>query len=221
MKQFINKSQINNYLFLVIVDFVILFMFKGSVNTNNIMVNTFSIIIIVVFIVPMVLSYFSTDILPVLNNMIVPRFQSKKKLFSFIIEKIVLGAFTITCALLLPIHVISIFIYRMDFFIIMRYYLSFFITIMMICMIYIIVYIKVRNKTISIILTYCLSNVTNLLSSLFREKRIPNLVALMLLEYENKAVLIFSILLSIILLTTVLYRTIAQFEMLGESKHVL
>lgn len=221
MNRFINKSQINNYLFFVIVELVILFMFKGSVNTNNIMVNTFSIIIIVVFIIPVVLSYFSTDILPIFNNMIMPRFQTKKRLFSFIMGKMILDAFTITCALLLPLHVISVLIYHIDFFLIMRYYLSFFITIMMICMIYIIVHIRVRNKTISIIITYCLSNITNLLSGLLRERRIPNLVALMLFEYENKTVLIVSILLSIMLLTALLYRTIDQFEMLGESKHVL
>ena len=90
MNRFINKSQINNYLFFVIVELVILFMFKGSVNTNNIMVNTFSIIIIVVFIIPVVLSYFSTDILPIFNNMIMPRFQTKTRLFSFIMGQMIL-----------------------------------------------------------------------------------------------------------------------------------
>lgn len=78
MKQFINRDQINNYIFLVIVELIVLFMFKNAVNTNDIMSNTFSIIIIVVFIVPVILSYFSTDILPIFNNMIIPRFQTKK-----------------------------------------------------------------------------------------------------------------------------------------------
>lgn len=221
MKRFINKSQINNYVFFVIVELVILFMFKSAVNTNNIMANTFSIIIIVVFIVPVVLSYFSTDILPIFNNMIVPRFQTKKKFTHFIIEKIVLDSFKMTCTLLLPLHFIAIFIYQMNFVIIMRYYFSFFIIIMIICMLFIIVYFKVRNKNISIIITYCLSNITNLLSSLFRKNSIPNLVALMLFEYENHTILIVSMLLFIILLTTILYKTVYKFEILGESKHVL
>ena len=219
MKRFINKSQINNYVFFVIVELVILFMFKSAVNTNNIMANTFSIIIIVVFIVPVVLSYFSTDILPIFNNMIVPRFQTKKKFTHFIIEKIVLDSFKMTCTLLLPLHFIAIFIYQMNFVIIMRYYFSFFIIIMIICMLFIIVYFKVRNKNISIIITYCLSNITNLLSSLFRKNSIPNLVALMLFEYENHTILIVSMLLFIILLTTILYKTVYKFEILGESKH--
>lgn len=221
MKRFINKSQMNNYFFLVIVELVILFMFKSAVNTNNIMVNTFSIIIIVIFIVPVILSYFSTDILPIFNNMIVTRFKTKKKLIYFIIEKIVFDSFKITCALLLPLHFVTIFIYQMDFFIIMRYYLSFFITVMIICMIFIIVHFKVRNKNISIIITYCLSNMTNLLSGLFKVNSIPNLVALMLFEYENNTILIVSMLLSIMLLTAILYKTVYKFEILGDSKHEL
>lgn len=221
MKRFINKDQINNYAFLVIVELIILFMFKSAVNTNNVMTNTFSIVVIVVFIIPVVLSYFSTDILPMFNNIMIPRFQTRKRLFCFVIERIILNSFKIVCILLLPIHFIATFIYQIDFFIIMRYYFSFFITIMIICMIFIIVYFKVRNKNVSIIITYCLSNITNLLSGLFREKDIPNLVVLMHLEYENKVFLIIAMLLFIFLLTAILYKIVYKFEILGESKNVL
>lgn len=221
MKQFINRNQINNYVFLVIVELIVLFMFKNAVNTDDIMANTFSIIIIVVFIVPVTLSYFSTDILPIFNNMIIPRFQMKKLLFYFIIEKIILDSFKIACILLLPVHFVAVFIYQIDFFMIMRYYISFVLNIMIICMIFMIVYFKIRNKNVAIIITYCLSNITNLLSSLLRENAIPNLVALMLFKYENIIILIITIVLFIILLTVILYKYVCKFEILGESKNVL
>lgn len=221
MKQFINRNQINNYVFLVIVELIVLFMFKNAVNTDDIMANTFSIIIIVVFIVPVTLSYFSTDILPIFNNMIIPRFQMKKLLFYFIIEKIILDSFKIACILLLPVHFVAVFIYQIDFFMIMRYYISFVLNIMIICMIFMIVYFKIRNKNVAIIITYCLSNITNLLSSLLRDNTIPNLVALMLFKYENIIILIITIVLFIILLTAILYKYVCKFEILGESKNVL
>lgn len=221
MKQFINRDQINNYIFLAAVEMIILFMFKNAVNTDDIMANTFSIVIIAVFIVPVVLSYFSADILPIFNNMIIPRFQTKKKLFYFIIEKIFLGSFKIVCILLLPVHFAAVFIYQIDFFMIMRYYISFVINIMIICVIFMIVYFKIRNKNVAVIITYCLCNITSLLSSLFRENNIPNLVALMLFKYENKIILISVMVLFIILLAVILYKNICKSEILGESKNVL
>lgn len=221
MKQFINRDQINNYVFLAIVEMIILFMFKKAVNTDDIMANTFSIIIIAVFIVPVVLSYFSADILPIFNNMIIPRFQTKKKLFYFIIEKIFLDSFKIVCILLLPVHFAAVFIYQIDFFMIMRYYISFVINIMIICMIFMIVYFKIRNKNVAVIITYCLCNITSLLSSLFRENTVPNLVALMLFKYENKIILITVMVLFTILLAVILYKNICKLEILGESKNVL
>lgn len=221
MKQFINRNQINNYVFLAAVEMIILFMFKNAVNTDDIMANTFSIIIIVVFIVPVVLSYFSADILPIFNNMIIPRFQTKKKLFYFITEKIFLDSFKIVCILLLPVHFAAVFIYKIDFFVIMRYYISFVINIMIICMIFMIVYFKTRNKNVAVIITYCLSNITNLLSSLFRENAVPNLTALMLFKYENKIILITVMVLFTILLAIILYINICKLELLGESKNVL
>lgn len=221
MKQFINRDQINNYIFLAAVEMIILFMFKNAVNTDDIMANTFSIIIIAVFIVPVVLSYFSADILPIFNNMIIPRFQTKKKLFYFIIEKIFLGSFKIVCILLLPVHFAAVFIYQIDFFMIMRYYISFVINIMIICVIFMIVYFKIRNKNVAVIITYCLCNITSLLSSLFRENAVPNLTALMLFKYENKIILITVMVLFTILLAVILYKNICKLEILGESKNVL
>lgn len=221
MKQFINRDQINNYIFLAAVEMIILFMFKNAVNTDDIMANTFSIVIIAVFIVPVVLSYFSADILPIFNNMIIPRFQTKKKLFYFIIEKIFLGSFKIVCILLLPVHFAAVFIYQIDFFMIMRYYISFVINIMIICVIFMIVYFKIRNKNVAVIITYCLCNITSLLSSLFRENAVPNLTALMLFKYENKIILITVMVLFTILLAVILYKNICKLEILGESKNVL
>lgn len=221
MKQFINRDQINNYVFLAAVEMIILFMFKNAVNTDDIMANTFSIVIIAVFIVPVVLSYFSADILPIFNNMIIPRFQTKKKLFYFIIEKIFLGSFKIVCILLLPVHFAAVFIYQIDFFMIMRYYISFVINIMIICVIFMIVYFKIRNKNVAVIITYCLCNITSLLSSLFRENAVPNLTALMLFKYENKIILITVMVLFTILLAVILYKNICKLEILGESKNVL
>lgn len=221
MKQFINRDQINNYVFLAAVEMIILFMFKKAVNTDDIMANTFSIIIIAVFIVPVVLSYFSADILPIFNNMIIPRFQTKKQLFYFITEKIFLDSFKIACILLLPVHFAAVFIYQIDFFMIMRYYISFVINIMIICMIFMIVYFKIRNKNVAVIITYCLCNITSLLSSLFRENAVPNLTALMLFKYENKIILISVMVLFTILLAVILYKNICKLEILGESKNVL
>ena len=221
MKQFINKEQMNNYIFLAIVELIVLFMFKNAISTDNIMANTFSIIVIVVFVIPVVLSYFSTDILPIFNNMLIPRFQTKKRLFYFIIVKTIFDSFKIVCILLVPIHIITTFVYRIHFFELTRYYFSFFMVIMLIFIVFMIVYFKVRNKNVAIIITYCLSNVMNLLSSLFREKSIPNLVEVMHLEYENKVFLIVFILLLIVTLMVILYKIVSRFEMVGETKNVL
>lgn len=97
------KRFINNYYLLMFVELIILYMFNKSINTNDIMNNTFSIIIIVIFIIPVVLLYFSNDIVPIFNNMIIPRLQSNNKLYKLIIERIFLDAFIVTCILLVPL----------------------------------------------------------------------------------------------------------------------
>lgn len=136
MKRFIHKDQINNSIFFVIVELVVLFMFRSSIHMSHVMINTFSVIVIMIFIIPVVLSYFSTDILRIFNYMIIPRFQSKKKLFGFIIERIIMDSFKMACLLLVPVHVVGTVIYHMNFFMIMRYYFSFFITLISVCLIY-------------------------------------------------------------------------------------
>lgn len=221
MKRFIYKNQMNNSIFFLIVELVVLFMFRSSIHTTDVMMNTFSTIIIMIFIIPVVLSYFSTDILRIFNYMIIPRFQSKKKLFGFIIERIVMDSFRMTCLLLVPVHLVGTVIYHMNFFMIMRYYFSFFITLVTFCLIYIIVYFKMRNKNISIIISYFLCNITTLLGSLLRQNSIPSISSIMLLEYEKPVALLIVMIVLIVLLSAILYRTVTQFELLGESKNVL
>lgn len=221
MKRFIHKGQMNNSIFFVIVELVVLFMFRSSIHTTDVMMNTFSTIIIMIFIIPVVLSYFSTDILRIFNYMIIPRFQSKKKLFGFIIERIIIDSFKMTCLLLVPVHVLGTVIYHMNFFMIMRYYFSFFMTLVTFCLIYIIVYFKMRNKNVSIIISYFLCNITTLLGSLFRQNSIPSISSIMLLEYEKPAILLIVMIMLIVLLSVILDRVVTQFELLGESKNVL
>lgn len=221
MKRFIYKNQMNNSIFFLIVELVVLFMFRSSIHTTDVMMNTFSTIIIMIFIIPVVLSYFSTDILRIFNYMIIPRFQSKKKLFGFIIERIVMDSFRMTRLLLVPVHLVGTVIYHMNFFMIMRYYFSFFITLVTFCLIYIIVYFKMRNKNISIIISYFLCNITTLLGSLLRQNSIPSISSIMLLEYEKPAALLIVMIVLIVLLSAILYRAVTQFELLGESKNVL
>lgn len=221
MKRFIYKNQMNNSIFFLIVELVVLFMFRSSIHTTDVMMNTFSTIIIMIFIIPVVLSYFSTDILRIFNYMIIPRFQSKKKLFGFIIERIVMDSFRMTCLLLVPVHLVGTVIYHMNFFMIMRYYFSFFITLVTFCLIYIIVYFKMRNKNISIIISYFLCNITTLLGSLLRQNSIPSISSIMLLEYEKPAALLIVMIVLIVLLSVILDRAVTQFELLGESKNVL
>lgn len=199
MKRFIYKNQMNNSIFFLIVELVVLFMFRSSIHTTDVMMNTFSTIIIMIFIIPVVLSYFSTDILRIFNYMIIPRFQSKKKLFGFIIERIVMDSFRMTCLLLVPVHLVGTVIYHMNFFMIMRYYFSFFITLVTFCLIYIIVYFKMRNKNISIIISYFLCNITTLLGSLLRQNSIPSISSIMLLEYEKPAALLIVMIVLIVL----------------------
>ena len=221
MKRFIHKDQMNNSIFFVIVELVVLFMFRSSIHTSHVMINTFSDIVIMIFIIPVVLSYFSTDILRIFNYMIIPRFQSKKKLFDFIIERIVMDSFKMTCLLLVPVHVVGTVIYHMSFFMIMRYYFTFFMTFVTFCLIYIIVYFKMRNKNISIIISYFLCNITTLLGSLFRQYSIPSISSIMLLEYEKPAILLIMTIVLIVLLSAILDRVVDRFELLGESKNVL
>lgn len=221
MKRFIHKDQMNNSIFFVIVELVVLFMFRSSIHTTDVMMNTFSTIIIMIFIIPVVLSYFSTDILRIFNYMIIPRFQSKKKLFGFIIERIIIDSFKMTCLLLVPVHVLGTVIYHMNFFMIMRYYFSFFMTLVTFCLIYIIVYFKMRNKNVSIIISYFLCNITTLLGSLFRQNSIPSISSIMLLEYVKPAILLIVMIMLIVLLSVILDRVVTQFELLGESKNVL
>ena len=221
MKRFIHKDQMNNSIFFVIVELVVLFMFRSSIHTTDVMMNTFSTIIIMIFIIPVVLSYFSTDILRIFNYMIIPRFQSKKKLFGFIIERIIIDSFKMTCLLLVPVHVLGTVIYHMNFFMILRYYFSFFMTLVTFCLIYIIVYFKMRNKNVSIIISYFLCNITTLLGSLFRQNSIPSISSIMLLEYEKPAILLIVMIMLIVLLSVILDRVVTQFELLGESKNVL
>lgn len=221
MKRFIHKDQMNNSIFFLIVELVVLFMFRSSIHTTDVMMNTFSTIIIMIFIIPVVLLYFSTDILRIFNYMIIPRFQSKKKLFGFIIERIVIDSFKMTCLLLLSVHVLGTVIYHMNFFMIMRYYFSFFMTLVTFCLIYIIVYFKMRNKNISIIISYFLCNITTLLGSLLRQNSIPSISSIMLLEYEKPATLLIVMIVLIVLLSAILDRIVTQFELLGESKNVL
>ena len=221
MKRFIHKDQMNNSIFFVIVELVVLFMFRSSIHTTDVMMNTFSTIIIMIFIIPVVLSYFSTDILRIFNYMIIPRFQSKKKLFGFIIERIIIDSFKMTCLLLVPVHLVGTVIYHMNFFMIMRYYFTFFMTLVTFCLIYIIVYFKMRNKNVSIIISYFLCNITTLLGSLFRQNGIPSISSIMLLEYEKPAILLIVMIMLIVLLSVILDRVVTQFELLGESKNVL
>lgn len=221
MKRFIHKDQINNSIFFIIVELVILFMFKNSVHTSDVMGNTFSVIVIMIFIIPVVMSYFSTDILRIFNYMILPRFQSKKKLFGFIVKRIIMDSFKMTCLLLVPVHLVGTVIYHMNFFVIMRYYYSFFIILVTVCLIYILVYFKMRNINIAIINSYFLCSITTLLSSLFRQNSIPSISSLMLLKYEQPATLIIVVILLIVLLSVILYRVVNRFELLGESKIVL
>ena len=221
MKRFIHKDQMNNSILFVIVELVVLFMFRSSIHTTDVMMNTFSTIIIMIFIIPVVLSYFSTDILRIFNYMIIPRFQSKKKLFGFIIERIIIDSFKMTCLLLVPVQLVGTVIYHMNFFMIMRYYFTFFMTLVTFCLIYIIVYFKMRNKNISIIISYFLCNITTLLGSLLRQNNIPSISSIMFLEYEKPATLLIVMIVLIVLLSAILYRIVTQFELLGESKNVL
>ena len=221
MKRFIHKDQMNNSIFFVIVELVVLFMFRSPIHTTDVMMNTFSTIIIMIFIIPVVLSYFSTDILRIFNYIIIPRFQSKKKLFGFIIERIIIDSFKMTCLLLVPVQLVGTVIYHMNFFMIMRYYFTFFMTLVTFCLIYIIVYFKMRNKNISIIISYFLCNITTLLGSLLRQNNIPSISSIMLLEYEKPATLLIVMIVLIVLLSAILYRIVTQFELLGESKNVL
>lgn len=221
MKRFIHKDQMNNFIFFVIVELVVLFMFRSSIHTSDVMGNTFSVIVIMIFVIPVVLSYFSTDILRIFNYMIIPRFQSKKELFGFIIERIVMDSFKMACLLLVPVHLVGTVIYHMNFFMIMRYYFSFFITLVTFCLIYIIVYFKMRNKNISIIISYFLCNITTLLGSLLRQNSIPSISSIMLLEYEQPAALLIVMIVLIVILSAILYRAVTRFELLGESKNVL
>ena len=211
----------NNFIFFVIVELVVLFMFRSSIHTSDVMGNTFSVIVIMIFVIPVVLSYFSTDILRIFNYMIIPRFQSKKELFGFIIERIVMDSFKMACLLLVPVHLVGTVIYHMNFFMIMRYYFSFFITLVTFCLIYIIVYFKMRNKNISIIISYFLCNITTLLGSLLRQNSIPSISSIMLLEYEQPAALLIVMIALIVILSAILYRAVTRFELLGESKNVL
>ena len=221
MKRFIHKDQMNNSIFFVIVELVVLFMFRSSIHMSDVMGNTFSVIVIMIFVIPVVLSYFSTDMLRIFNYMIIPRFQSKKEVFGFIIERIVMDSFKMVCLLLVPVHVMGTVIYHMNFFMIMRYYFSFFITLVTFCLIYIIVYFKMRNKNISIIISYFLCNITTLLGSLIRQNSIPSISSIMLLEYEKPAALLIVMIVLIVLLSAILYRVVNRFELLGESKNVL
>ena len=221
MKRFIHKDQMNNSIFFVIVELVVLFMFRSSIHMSDVMGNTFSVIVIMIFVIPVVLSYFSTDMLRIFNYMIIPRFQSKKEVFGFIIERIVMDSFKMVCLLLVPVHVMGTVIYHMNFFMIMRYYFSFFITLVTFCLIYIIVYFKMRNKNISIIISYFLCNITTLLGSLIRQNSIPSISSIMLLEYEKPAALLIVMIVLIVLLSVILYRVVTQFELSGESKNVL
>ena len=221
MKRFIHKDQMNNFIFFVIVELVVLFMFRSSIHTSDVMGNTFSVIVIMIFVIPVVLSYFSTDILRIFNYMIIPRFQSKKELFGFIIERIVMDSFKMACLLLVPVHLVGTVIYHMNFFMIMRYYFSFFITLVTFCLIYIIVYFKMRNKNISIIISYFLCNITTLLGSLLRQNSIPSISSIMLLEYEQPAALLIVMIVLTVILSAILYRAVTRFELLGESKNVL
>ena len=221
MKRFIHKDQMNNFIFFVIVELVVLFMFRSSIHTSDVMGNTFSVIVIMIFVIPVVLSYFSTDILRIFNYMIIPRFQSKKELFGFIIERIVMDSFKMACLLLVPVHLVGTVIFHMNFFMIMRYYFSFFITLVTFCLIYIIVYFKMRNKNISIIISYFLCNITTLLGSLLRQNSIPSISSIMLLEYEQPAALLIVMIVLIVILSAILYRAVTRFELLGESKNVL
>lgn len=221
MKRFIHKDQMNNFIFFVIVELVVLFMFRSSIHTSDVMGNTFSVIVIMIFVIPVVLSYFSTDILRIFNYMIIPRFQSEKELFGFIIERIVMDSFKMACLLLVPVHLVGTVIYHMNFFMIMRYYFSFFITLVTFCLIYIIVYFKMRNKNISIIISYFLCNITTLLGSLLRQNSIPSISSIMLLEYEQPAALLIVMIVLIVILSAILYRAVTRFELLGESKNVL
>lgn len=221
MKRFIHKDQMNNSIFFVIVELVVLFMFRSSIHMSHVMINTFSDIVIMIFIIPVVLSYFSTDILRIFNFMVIPRFQSKKKLFDFIIERIVMDSFKMTCLLLVPVHLVGTVIYHMNFFMIMRYYFTFFMTLVTFCLIYIIVYFKMRNKNVSIIISYFICNITTLVGSLFRQNSIPSISSIMLLDYEKPAILLIVMIMLIVLLSAILYRIITQFELLGESKNVL
>ncbi len=221
MKRFIHKDQMNNSIFFVIVELVVLFMFRSSIHMSHMMINTFSDIVIMIFIIPVVLSYFSTDILRIFNYMIIPRFQSKKNLFGFIIKRIIIDSFKMTCLLLVPVHLVGTVIYHMNFFRIMRYYFTFFMTLVTFCLIYIIVYFKMRNKNVSIIISYFLCNITTLLGSLFRQNSIPSISSIMLLEYEKPAILLIVMIMLIVLLSVILDRVVTQFELLGESKNVL
>ena len=221
MKRFIHKDQMNNSIFFVIVELVVLFMFRSSIHMSHMMINTFSDIVIMIFIIPVVLSYFSTDILRIFNYMIIPRFQSKKNLFGFIIKRIIIDSFKMTCLLLVPVHLVGTVIYHMNFFMIMRYYFTFFMTLVTFCLIYIIVYFKMRNKNVSIIISYFLCNITTLLGSLFRQNSIPSISSIMLLEYEKPAILLIVMIMLIVLLSVILDRVVTQFELLGESKNVL
>lgn len=116
MKQFIHKDQMNNSIFFAVVELVVLFMFKNSIHTSDVMGNTFSVIVIMIFIIPVVLSYFSTDILRIFNFMIIPRFQSKKSYLGLLSKEFLWILFKMTCLLLVPVHLVGTVIYHMSFF---------------------------------------------------------------------------------------------------------
>lgn len=127
MKRFIYKNQMNNSIFFLIVELVVLFMFRSSIHTTDVMMNTFSTIIIMIFIIPVVLSYFSTDILRIFNYMIIPRFQSKKTIW-FYYWKNRNGFFQNDMSIIGSCSSCGNCNISYEFFMIMRYYFSFFIT---------------------------------------------------------------------------------------------
>lgn len=155
MKRLINKDYYKNYIFILLIEILILFISyrRARLVSSGYFYSVYSFNDILL-IIPSVILFFSNICTEYFQENVFYRYEKKIKLFYVLFEKTVINSLIFTGVYFLP-TVIMAYIFRMsDFYFSFQVSISFFMCFMIIQLVFLIVYSINLKSTISFIISY-------------------------------------------------------------------
>lgn len=217
MNKLIDREQMFNYILIIVSEIAISFLAIMNLSSKDYMSNIFSILTVLFFILPASLSFMLTLLSKYIQEIIIVKFITSKKLYLFLVDKIFNTSFILTCLNLIPIHLMIYCFYRIETLFFFRYYLGFFLFYIFLLTMLTIFYLKTTNKTTSFICTFVIVNIPTVLKGINRNLSILTIPDILCLNCEPKVfILLFTLTFCLILFG---YKIVSNLELIGDYKN--